>query len=567
MTSIAEIIKPPVTDWESVDVRRHMTRLAQVAQATASVVIITDLKGAIVWVNDSFTRLTGFRGQEVRGRRPGDILQGKDTDRSETARIGAALRARKGVSAELINYAKDGREYWIGMKIEPLLNADGDIDGFMAIEADITARREQRLALELLTLRFNMATRAARIGVYERDVDDDKVWWSDVMWDIFGQDRESFKPTPDAWAALVHPEDRERVRDAASGTGRIQQSSDISYRIIWADGSIRHLQSIGSSQTVSGTGGIRTAGVTLDITARVESEMREAALQQRLRETSHQAGMAEIATGVLHNVGNVLNSLGIAATTAQRELKALRPKRLEEISALIRDNRGSLAQFFEYDSRGKHLPEYLPVLAEQIGVKMLAAEGELATVQTLLQHIREIVGTQQALAKVSGLREPTLIRELADSAIHIQASEMQDIEIVRSYDEVPPVVTDRHKLLQILVNLVGNARDAIQEQSRTPRRIVVHVTRDENMVSVSVEDSGIGMSTDALSRLWRFGYTTKPKGHGFGLHNSANAAREIGATLTAHSDGPGMGSRFTIRLPIDGDLSVPKESSNDCRTA
>ena len=544
------------SDWENTAVRQHMTRLAQVAQATTSTVIITDVSGVIIWVNDSFTKLTGYEFIEACGRQPGELLQGKETDRHETARIGAAIRAREGVSAELINYAKNGEMYWVGMKIQPLINAGGTIDGFVAIEADITKRHEERAALELLTSRFNMATQAANIGVYEREANDGEVWWSDVMWDIFGQDRGSFTPTPQAWRDLIHPDDRERVSEVASKTGRTQFTTDLSYRIIRPDGAVRYLQSIGSSQTLSAIGRSRTAGVTLDVTARVESELREATLQQKLRESSHQAGMAEIATGVLHNVGNVLNSLGIAATMAGRELKALRLDRLEETSALIRSNRATLTQFLEEDARGKHLPDYLPALANQISLKVRAAQSELATVDSLLQHVREIVSAQQGMAKVGGLREPLLIHELADSALHVQAPELVHIEIVRMYDSLPLVVTDRHKLLQILVNLVGNARDAIQEQSLMPKRLVVQLTRDEDFVLVSVEDSGVGMSPDALGRLWRFGYTTKPSGHGFGLHNSANAARELGATLTAHSDGPGKGSRFTLRLPINAESKL-----------
>jgi C4-dicarboxylate-specific signal transduction histidine kinase len=112
-------------------------------------------------------------------------------------------------------------------------------------------------------------------------------------------------------------------------------------------------------------------------------------------------------------------------------------------------------------------------------------------------------------------------------------------------------MTDRHKLLQILVNLISNARDAVQAGASDRRRIVVNLARDGGMVCVTIEDSGIGMPEEVLSQIWRFGFTTKDKGHGFGLHNSANAAHEIGATLTAHSNGLGHGSRFVLRIPID----------------
>ncbi len=112
-------------------------------------------------------------------------------------------------------------------------------------------------------------------------------------------------------------------------------------------------------------------------------------------------------------------------------------------------------------------------------------------------------------------------------------------------------MSDRHKVLQILVNLISNARDAVQEAAPERPRILVKLSRDGNHVLVTIEDSGIGISEEVLSQVWQFGFTTKKKGHGFGLHNSANAAQQIGGTLTAHSDGVGHGACFILRLPID----------------
>jgi signal transduction histidine kinase len=129
--------------------------------------------------------------------------------------------------------------------------------------------------------------------------------------------------------------------------------------------------------------------------------------------------------------------------------------------------------------------------------------------------------------------------------------------VVRLYEDVPLVTTDRHKLLQILVNFLSNARDAIQVSATHPGRIVVRLGRDGDHALFSVEDSGVGMSEEVLSHLWRFGFTTKPKGHGFRLHNSANAARAIGATIAAQSDGQDKGSRFMLRLPVDSDSRLP----------
>jgi signal transduction histidine kinase len=170
--------------------------------------------------------------------------------------------------------------------------------------------------------------------------------------------------------------------------------------------------------------------------------------------------------------------------------------------------------------------------------------------------LRNIVIAQQTRALVSVHREPVDLKELLDATLRAQALELSHIQVLRSYEELPLVTTDRHKLLMILVNLLSNARDAVLASVTQPGRIHVRLMRDGDHALISVEDSGIGMSDDVLARLWRLGFTTKPQGQGFDLHNSANAAREIGATIAAHSDGPNLGSRFNIRLPIHQNAGV-----------
>jgi hypothetical protein len=110
----------------------------------------------------------------------------------------------------------------------------------------------------------------------------------------------------------------------------------------------------------------RLVGITLDISERVEAEHRERRLQKQLREASHQSGMAEVATGVLHNVGNVLNSLGIATSMAQTRLKACQIERVGKVAAMLNVNRGTLGEFLTSDARGMRVPEYLTALGAQL---------------------------------------------------------------------------------------------------------------------------------------------------------------------------------------------------------
>ncbi len=530
---------------------RNLIRLARLAQLNTSAVVVTDAKCVIVWVNDGFTRITGYSLEEAVGKIPGRLLQGPDTDRAEVARLGAAIADKTPVAGELVNYAKDGRRYWIGLKIEPLVNVAGEVEGFIAVQADITERHEQRLALDLLTSRFNLATRAAHIGIFEHGVDDREIWWNDVMYELVGREPATFRPTLASWLALIHPEDRDRVDASVGAVDPVGNSPIIQYRILRPDGQIRHLQTIGSSK-VNPYDGVRTsAGFVLDITARMEFEQHEAELQRQLREIAHRAGMAEIITGVLHNVGNVLNSLGVANATARQSLKAMRVERLEQASAQLIEHRAALAAFLTEDTHGRHLPDYLVALSGHLSVNTKAVQAETDTIEQLIRHLRGIVSAQQASARVGGLRERLDLQDVAELALHSQASELACIEVRRIYEEMPQITTDRHKLLQILVNLIRNARDAVQAGPAPCGGIVIRIRRDGGHALISVEDSGVGMSAEMLPQLWRFGFTTKSSGHGFGLHSSAIAVRELGGTIGAHSAGVGEGSCFTVRLPID----------------
>lgn len=527
----------------------QIIRMSRVAQSTASAVIITDTTGVTIWVNDGFTRITGYSFTEAVGRSPGKLLQGADTDPAEVARIAAALRSRQRVAAELVNYAKDGRRYWVGMKIEPLFDANDEFEGFMAIEADITERHEEREAFKQLNRRFNIATRAARVGIFERDAHFEIQWWSDVTWDMFGQNPATFTPSNESWLKLIHPDDRERIRREVEHLKKDLSPINLQYRIIRPDGEIRHMHSIGAPAESTDGAVEHIGGIVIDVTERAKAEERAQALQHQLRESSHQAGMAVIATGILHNVGNVLNSLGTANTTARRDVKALRFEQLEQVTHLLLDNREHLATFLNDDERGRHLPDYLSALSAHISSKSRVIQAELETTEQLLLHLSNIVSAQQELAHSGGLCEPLNVTDLVETALLVQASELARFEVVRDYEELPPIMTDRHKLLQIVVNLISNARDAVAAVVSGRRRILVKLALDATHVQLTVEDTGIGMSAEVLSQLWRFGFTTKPQGHGFGLHNSANAAAEIGATLMAHSDGVDRGARFTLRLP------------------
>jgi signal transduction histidine kinase len=247
----------------------------------------------------------------------------------------------------------------------------------------------------------------------------------------------------------------------------------------------------------------------------------------------------------------VLSGVGVAASMMRRDLTSLRPERVEQVANLIASNRADMASFLTEDVRGRYLPDYLLAIAAQLNGNAAGLEAQLGELDRYTIQLRDIISAQQSLIPMGGALEPTDLRDLVEVALLVQAPDFARVDTIRRFEHVPLVRTDRHKLLQIIVCFVNNARDALLMSRTDPPRVEIRLHREGDDAVVSIEDSGSGMSAETLAQLWQFGFTTKLHGHGFGLHRSALAAREIGATLTAHSDGPDRGARFSVRLPID----------------
>ncbi|MGR5065029.1 ATP-binding protein [Photobacterium sp. DNB22_13_2] len=133
---------------QQVVLTEKVTELAQVAEHARDVIIITDAKGKITWVNPAFERLTGYQHVEVVGKKPGELLQGDNTDPATVMYMSNRLAEKLPVKSEVLNYSKSGQEYWVEMDITPVLNERGDVIRFIAVERDITERRRVNKQLE-----------------------------------------------------------------------------------------------------------------------------------------------------------------------------------------------------------------------------------------------------------------------------------------------------------------------------------------------------------------------------------------------------------------------------------
>jgi signal transduction histidine kinase len=268
---------------------------------------------------------------------------------------------------------------------------------------------------------------------------------------------------------------------------------------------------------------------------------------------ARKAGMAEVAIGVLHNVGNVLNSVNISSAVLADRLRQLKSDRLSKAIALLRQNENDLAAYLSSDAKGKQMMPYLEMLAGHVASEQAGALDELENLSRNIEHIKDIVAVQQSYATHVGMIEPLQVIDLVEDALRMNATglERHEIQTTRDYDPHPPVVNaDKHKILQILVNLIRNAKQACDESGRADKHLVIRVFNGDDSVKISTTDNGIGIPPENLNRIFNHGFTTRKNGHGFGLHNAALAAKEMGGLLYVSSSGSGQGATFTLELPV-----------------
>jgi PAS domain S-box-containing protein len=501
-------------------------------------------------------------------------------DEQEILRSGQAFHGK--VEKEVLN---DGSEHWALTDKMPLRNKAGKVIGTFGISKDITdlKRTETQLAreLDLLTTLLDNTPDL----IYFKDlkscfvrVSRSKVEWSLALarnnhqkssqgngpaslpahlagptefaqylvgktdFDIYSEER----------ARSAFEDEQEIIRTGAPLVGKLEKSVSQDGKISWLvtnkmpwrrrDGTI-----------------IGTFGISKDVTFIKGAEAKLESSHKQLLEVSRLAGMAEVATTVLHNVGNVLNSVNISASVVADKVKNSKTANLARVADMLREHADDLAGFLANDPKGSKLPAYFATLVECLAAEQNEILAELSSLCGNIEHIKEIVAMQQAYARVAGLQETLQATDLIDDALRLNAGavERHHVQVIREYAPIPPILVDKHKVLQILVNLIRNAKYALEEHGPDEKRMILRAEPGANgSVKLSVIDNGVGVAGENMNRIFEHGFTTRKNGHGFALHSGALAAREMGGTLTCHSAGPGQGAAFTLELP----LRPPEES-------
>lgn len=423
----------------------------------------------------------------------------------------------------------------------------------------LTAISNSAIRLEHLNRQLNreknllsLATQAAGISSWEYDVEVRRVLWVENEIASLAAHGIHLQATPNAIVEMVHPDDRDVLNAAVQqATAEKRDTCSFACRIpIPGTDHTIHLDC--HAQIFRDQDGEPTSliAVSRDITEQIEQAQREATLQRQLRETSREAGMAEVAAGVLHNVGNTLNSLGISTAHVSGQLRASRIQKLPSLAKILTDSAPPGDVPTPDPDKARVAREYFATLASALVAENTTLQNELGTIEKHLTHIREIVSSQQAYAGQGGLVESVDIANLIDQAVACHLPPAEGVAVHRAYDAIPPFTADPHKLMQIFSNLITNARHALATCPAKRRHLHVTIKQTEDGgTCICVTDTGRGILAEDLPRLFEFGFTTKKTGHGFGLHHSALLARELGGSLSADSEGRDQGATFKLHLP------------------
>lgn len=529
-------------------------------EATADGILVIGLNGRIVAFNRKFLQLW---------RIPDDIVETGDDNKLLSCVLEQLIDPQgflskvqwlyahpQEQSSDMIEF-KDGRIFdrfsqpqKVGDKIV------GRVWGFR----DITERKKADEALRTKEAQLSNAMKIANLGYWEYDVADNLFTFNDRFYDIYrttAEQVDGYQMKPSEYAErFVHPDDRQLVEietRKAIETTDPKYNRQIEHRIIYADGQMGYICVRFSIVKDEQGRTVKTFGANQDITERKKAEEELEKTHEQLLETSRIAGMAEVATNVLHNVGNVLNSINVSANYIESKIGNSKVGNLKKVTDMIREHIDNLETFFVEDERGRHIPEYL---AEAVGLIVDEQADVAAKIKSLMrnvEHIKQIIQSQQRYAKTYGVEVFVDINEVIKHAIEISNfdSKRKGVECELEFTELPQVRLDKQRVLQILVNLINNARQALAESGTPDKLLRIRCYKHcEDKLRIEVADNGIGISGENMSRIFRHGFTTREGGHGYGLHSSALAAREMGGSLTVNSDGPEKGTTFTLELPF-----------------
>ncbi|WP_342071669.1 hybrid sensor histidine kinase/response regulator [Yoonia algicola] len=491
------------------------------------IVIVTDAKPdtsgitTITLVNNAFEEITGFSREEAIGQTP-HFLQGPKTQRSERDKIRHAIETQSSVRAELINYTKSGREYWMELDIVPLTNEAGDVTHFVSVQREITDRRRAEDTLRISEARFRLIAEATESTVWDWNIPAGRWWWSDGMAQQFGHHPDPNAKEPTLWRENVHQDDVARIEESFEKLllGEINAAHE-RYRFRRADGTWAHVEDHAYPIHDSEGRIIRIIGSMADISDRLEME-------ERLRQSQKMEAVGQLTGGLAHDFNNLLTIIMGNTEMLQVGLDEASPlRRFADASAVATDRAAELTNRLLSFSRKQMLQP-----------RVLDVNSVIADFEDMLHHT---LG--------------------------------EDIDIkINLADDIWKSEIDPGQIEAALLNLTINARDAMQDGGsltiETANRVLddIYVLSELGVpagqyIVIAVSDTGHGIPKDQITQVFQPFFTTKAigKGTGLGLSMVHGFVKQTGGHIRIYSE---VNEGTTVKLYFPRHFGDQEEQSN-----
>ncbi len=287
--------------------------------------------------------------------------------------------------------------------------------------------------------------------------------------------------------------------------------------------------------------------ITTDITKRKEAEAQLFFTQKELVEKAHKAGMAEIATDTIHNVGNILNSVQTSILSIEEILYKSESLNYQKACELLKANLNNLDNFIQNDPKGKKLIEYFLALSDLFNDERGSINRLTERLKEKVEAITNVIASQQSYVGANLFAKHPL-EQIVNDALSILSETIDSYQIttIKFFEEVPVINIQKTKLVHIIINLIKNACEAMRSKTIMDRKLHLSITADNSSVYLKITDNGAGIPEREINKIFTHGYTTKANGHGFGLHSCANYMAEMRGEINVESAGIEKGSTFIL---------------------
>lgn len=532
--------------------RRTEERYRMLFEGVLDPVFVADAEtGILLDCNSAGTRLVGREKSELIGQSHTILHPPQENEGEFAATFKQHLGEKQGQTLDTQVVTKAGEIREVAIKAS-LLEIRGK-KVLLGVFRDTTQRKEVDVALRKSEERFKQVVENAGDWIWEVNAEGLYTYVSPIIESVLGYRPEEIVGKKHFYDFFA-PDVKEELKRAAFEAFTKKESFKCFVNPnVHKNGSTVILETSGTPIIDEKGNLCGYRGADRDITERQQRENELRKLNADLVLSSRRAGTAEVATDILHNVGNVLNSINVSANYIEDKVLNSRVPNLKKVIDILTEHSGDLGTFLTEDERGKCIPLYLKEVVGFILGEQKAIAEKLRSLTKNVEHVKQIIKAQQSYARSGGMEVFMSIQEVIEDAVEINHAALKRHGIDLKYElaGLPKIRMDKQRILQILVNLIANAKQALSESGEQEKVLTIRSYKHgEDKLRVEVADNGVGISKENMPKIFTHGFTTKKRGHGFGLHSSFSAAREMGGALTVYSDGPGHGATFTLELPL-----------------